>query len=295
MKNSIPRYTFHKNKYGSELLMDVVELKYVKKFLAESSVHTLTYYDITFITEGEGSFSIDNRSYEAFPQDVFFSKAGEIRNWDTHHITNGYALIFEDEFLSSLFSDSMFVRHLAFFKPEKISAKLRLPDELYTRVLQVLHNIKTEIDSYKQNDNDVHVLRALLYEVLMLLERAYQKAVSNEEIPTDKEINNTHIDRFIHLVGTHLKEQHSVRFYAEKLCITPNYLNEIITSAMGLSAKQYIQNKVIDEAKRLLAYTDAPISDIAFELHFSTVSYFIRCFRQHTGETPLLYRKKYKP
>jgi len=52
---------------------------------------------------------------------------------------------------------------------------------------------------------------------------------------------------------------------------------------------------VIDEAKRLLAYTDAPISDIAFELHFSTVSYFIRRFRQHTGETPLLYRKKYKP
>ncbi|GAA6256309.1 AraC family transcriptional regulator [Bacteroides sp. f07] len=292
MKNSIPRYTFHKNKYGSELLIDVVELKYVKKFLAASPVHTLTYYDITFITEGEGSFSIDNRTYEAFPQDVFFSKAGEIRNWDTHHISNGYALIFEDEFLSSLFRDSMFVRHLAFFKPGK-SAKLHLSDELYTRVLQVLHNIKMEIDSYKQND--VHVLRALLYEVLMLLERAYQKAVLNEEITTDKEINNIHIDRFIHLVGAHLKEQHSVQFYADKLCITPNYLNEIITSVMGLSAKRYIQNQVIDEAKKLLAYTDVPISDIAFELHFSTVSYFIRCFRQHTGETPLLFRKKYKP
>ena len=53
MKNSIPRYTFYKNKYGSELLIDVVELKYVKRFLAESAVHTLTYYDITFVTEGE--------------------------------------------------------------------------------------------------------------------------------------------------------------------------------------------------------------------------------------------------
>ena len=245
MKNSIPRYTFHKNKYGSELLIDVVELKYVKKFLAESSVHTLTYYDITFITEGEGSFSIDNRTYEAFPQDVFFSKAGEIRNWDTRHITNGYALIFEDEFLSSLLRDSMFVRHLAFFKPEKTSAKLHLPDELYTRVLQVLHNIKTEIDSYKQNDNDVHVLRALLYEVLMLLERAYQKAVSNEEIPTDKETNNTHIDRFIHLVGTHLKEQHSVQFYADKLCITPNYLNEIITSLRDYLLIQTLRYRIL--------------------------------------------------
>ena len=76
MKNSIPRYTFYKHKYGSELLVDVVELKYVKKFLAESSVHKLNYYDINFITEGEWSFSIDNRTYEAFPQDVFFSKEG---------------------------------------------------------------------------------------------------------------------------------------------------------------------------------------------------------------------------
>ena len=51
MKNSIPRYTFYKNKYGSELLVDVVELKYVKKFLAESAIHTLNYYDVTFITK----------------------------------------------------------------------------------------------------------------------------------------------------------------------------------------------------------------------------------------------------
>lgn len=292
MKNSIPRYTFYKNKYGSELLVDVVELKYVKKFLALSSVHTLTYYDITFVTEGEGMFSIDNQTCEAVSRDVFFSKPGEIRNWDTHRIVNGYALIFEDEFLSSLFKDSLFVQHLSFFKSGKTSSKLQLSDELYMRILRILHNIKAEIDSYKQND--VHVLRALLYEVLMLLNRAYQKADIGGG-STSKETNNIHINKFIKLVDAHLKEQHSVQYYADKLCITPNYLNEIVTSIMGLSAKQYIQNKVMDESKRLLAYTDSSISDIAFELHFSTVSYFIRCFRQHTGETPLLYRKTHKP
>ena len=183
MKNLIPRYTFYKNKYGSELLIDVVELKYVKKFLAQSSVHTLTYYDITFVTEGEGRFSIDNQTNEATSRDVFFSKPGEIRNWDTRHIVNGYALIFEDEFLSSLFKDSLFVQHLSFFQSGKPSSKLRLPDELYMRILQILRNIKTEIDTYKQND--VYVLRALLYEVLMLLDREYKK-VNMEEETTSK-------------------------------------------------------------------------------------------------------------
>ena len=271
MKNSIPRYTFYKNKYGSELLVDVVELKYVKKFLAESAIHTLNYYDVTFITEGKGTFSVDNQTYEVTPCDVLFSKPGEIRNWD---------------------KDSLFVQHLSFFQLESFSSRLHLPDELYARILQILHHIKMEIDSYQQND--VHVLRALLYEVLMLLDRAYLKMTSIEE-GRSREASNNHVSKFMNLVNIHSKEQHSVQYYADKLCITSNYLNEMVTSTMGFSAKQYIQNKVMDEAKRLLVYTNVPISDIAFELCFSTVSYFIRSFRQHTGETPLLYRKTHKP
>ena len=292
MKNSIPRYTFYKTKYGSELLVDVVELKYVKRFLTKGTVHTLTYYDITFVTEGEGNFSIDNQTHKAVPCDVLFSKPGEIRNWDTGHIVNGYALIFEDEFLSSFFKDPLFVQHLSFFNVGSKSVGLHLSNELYVRMLQLLSDIKTEIDSYKQND--VHVLRALLYEVLMLLDRAYLKMTSIEE-GRSREVSNNHVSKFMNLVATHAKEQHSVQYYADKLCITPNYLNEMITSTMGFSAKQYIQGKVMEEAKRLLVYTDFPIADIAFELCFSTVSYFIRSFRQHTGETPLLYRKAHKP
>ena len=291
MKNSIPRYTFYKTKYGSELLVDVVELKYVKRFLTKGTVHTLTYYDITFVTEGEGNFSIDNQTHKAVPCDVLFSKPGEIRNWDTGHIVNGYALIFEDEFLSSFFKDPLFVQHLSFFNVGSKSVGLHLSNELYVRMLQLLSDIKTEIDSYKQNE--VHVLRALLYEALMLLDRAYQKMLSDGSI--HKEANSTHLSKFMEWVGTDLREHHSVRYYADKLCITPNYLNEIVSSALGISAKQYIQNKVMEEAKRLLVYTDFPISEIAFELHFSTVSYFVRCFRQSTGETPLAYRSIYKP
>lgn len=291
MKRSIPQYTFYKTKYGSELLIDVVDLDFAKKFLAKNTVHTLTYYDITLITEGRGSFSIDNQLCQAFPGDVFFTKPGEIRNWDVEHITGGYALIFEEEFLSSFFKDPLFVQHLPYFHMGKTADKLHLPAELCSRILQLLHDIKVEINAYHQND--VHILRALLYEALMHLNRAYQ---NRDSIPNaTKEINNLHLSKFIRLVGEELKEQHSVQYYADKLCITPNYLNEIVHSSLNISAKQYIQSKLMDEAKRLLSYTDLTISDITFELHFTTVSYFVRSFRQYTGETPLSYRKKYKP
>ncbi|WP_300702663.1 helix-turn-helix domain-containing protein [Bacteroides sp.] len=295
MKNTVPQYTFYKTKYGSELLIDVVELEYTKKFLARGSIHTLTYYDITFITKGEGTFSIDNQTDEAIPGDVFFSKPGEIRYWDTEHITSGYALIFEDEFLSSFFKDSLFVQHLPYFNPGKTAHKLHLPDNLYSRMLQLLKDVKAEIDTYQQND--VHVLRALLFEALMLLNRAYLDTTStlNGSEEVTKETGKIHLNKFIQAVNAHIKEQHSVRYYADKLCITSNYLNEIVSSALNISAKQYIQNKVMDEAKRMLAYTDLPIAEIAFELNFSTISYFTRSFRQHTKETPLYYRQTHKP
>ena len=246
MKNAIPRYNFYKTKYGSELLIDVVDLQYTRKFLTQGKVHILTYYDITFITEGEGEFTIGNRTHLAAPGDVFFSKPGEVRSWDTD------------------------------------------------RILQLLHDIKVEIDSF--HPHDTGILRALLYEVLMLLNRAYRTSIPPETgKEPHKDISSFHLSRFFELVGEHFREQHSVQFYADKLCITPNYLNEILSSAININAKQYILNKVTDEAQRLLTYTDLPISEIASELHFSTVSYFVRSFRQCIGYTPLAYRKMEKP
>jgi AraC family transcriptional regulator, transcriptional activator of pobA len=219
MKNAIPRYNFYKTKYGSELLIDVVDLQYTRKFLTQGKVHILTYYDITFITEGEGEFTIGNRTHLAAPGDVFFSKPGEVRSWDTDRIGNGHALIFEDTFLTSFFKDPLFVQHLPFFRMGKMVDKLQLPNGLYARILQLLHDIKVEIDSF--HPHDTGILRALLYEVLMLLNRAYCTSIPPETgKEPHKDISSFHLSRFFELVGEHFREQHSVQFYADKLCIS---------------------------------------------------------------------------
>ena len=293
MRRIIPQYDFFKKKYGSELLIDVVELKYVKLFLTAKPIHSLTYYDITFITEGKGKFSVDNQHHKVSPQDVVFSRPGEIRNWDTFGIGDGYALIFEEEFLSSFFKDPLFVQHLSFFQMNKASEKLRLSDELYERMIRLLEEIKAEIDTYHQDD--VHVLRALLYEILMLLDRAYQSMMETQPENSKKDAGSIHINKFTELVVAHLKEQHSVQFYADQLCISSVYLNEIVNSFLGTTAKQYIHSKIMDEARRLLTYTDHSVSDIALELHFSSASYFALCFKAYTGKTPQMYRNTHKP
>jgi AraC-like DNA-binding protein len=286
---TIPHYNFHKTKYGEELLIDIVRLKDIQKYIQKDPVHTLSYFDITFI-ESTAIFSIDSKSYILKTGDVVFSKPGEVRAWeDKNNIPEGYALIFEEEFLLSFFNDSRFIQNLSYFSSERKTPVINI-SEIKLRTDYLLQNITAEINNYESKDK--HILRALLYEILMLLDREYRK-----EYTPDSEaavIVNRHIKSFTDIVNKDFKHHHNTKYYADKLYITPNYLNEIVKKATGINAKLYIQNKILSEAKKTLTYTNLSISEIADNLHFDSASYFIRFFRKHTGYTPLQYRNNIK-
>lgn len=288
----VKQYRFYKTKYGNELLVDVVFLKDIRKYVDEYPVHRLTYYDITLITEGEGSFIIDDYEYSVRPGNVIFSLPGQVRRWDKDHIINGLALIFEEEFLLSFFNDVSFIHNLAYFKLSQSARLLSLNENEFIRIDDLIKNIKQEIDS-SDWEKDEHVLRALLYQTLTLLNRyfIFQHQLASSPLSVGK----YHMDKFTTLVETEFSNHHSIPFYADKLCITPNYLNEIVKSITGNTAKQIIQSRILLEAKKLLLYSSLSVSEIAIRLNYETTSYFIRFFRNQTGRTPLSYRNCLKP
>ncbi|MDR2914544.1 MAG: helix-turn-helix domain-containing protein [Tannerella sp.] len=280
---AVPQYDFYKMKYGEELLIDIVLLDDIKKYMEVHPVHTLSYFDITFIEDGEGAFSVDDKHYMVGRGDVVFSMPGEIRTWDKDRIKSGYALIFEEEFLLSFFNDPQFLLHLSFFNPWRISAKVSVSD-IQTRVHELIRSILSEIRDYQAKDK--HILRALLYEMLMLLHREYKK----QTIPDGKNNSNRHAHTFMTLVNKDFRDHHDIKYYADKLCITPNHLNEVVKKTVGINVKLYIQNKLLLEAKKLLSYTSLSVSEISERLSFDNPSYFIRFFKSRTGFTPLYYR-----
>lgn len=278
---SIPQYKFHKTKYGEELLIDVVTLDSIRQYIDKQPIHTLSYFDITFITKGAGHFSINNEPYPLHQGDVIFSKPGEIRAWK--QMPQGYALIFEEEFLLSFFNDLSFIQNLSYFNRDRVSAKINITNT-YTRIDSLIQNIMDEINNGQSKDK--HILRALLYEMLMLLNREYLKT----HLAGEKKPQNRYTDQFFKLVDNYFKTYHDTKYYAGKLCITPNYLNEMVQKSIGISPKRYIQNKVIQEAKILLSYTNLSVSEVAENLSFENPSYFIRLFRKQENLTPLQYR-----
>ena len=98
--------------------------------------------------------------------------------------------------------------------------------------------------------------------------------------------------RFIKLVEKNYTVERNIGFYADKLCITPKYLSQLIYKASGIYAGDHIDNYVIAEAKMLIKsrkYTIAQVSDM---LNFTSQAYFGRYFKKHTGMTPLEFADK---
>lgn len=283
-----PQYDYFKKRSNDDFRVDVMELHYVKPYLSTRSTHALKYYDISFISEGNGFFTVGDQTHIVKKYDVIFTRPGETRNWDNESIKNGYALIFEEEFISSFFNDRDFLQNLSFFSVGRYSVKTTLNPETCAQVYNLMMRIKTEIRETK----DRHILRTLLYETLSILNKAYLN--EHNVLPVlpeeSKKVQNRYVNEFLHLVNMNCTQQHFIHYYATKLSITPNYLNEVIKKSIGMNAKLYIQNRIVSEAKRMLLYTEMPVSAIAKALSFESTSYFIRFFRTQTQHTPMQYR-----
>lgn len=96
--------------------------------------------------------------------------------------------------------------------------------------------------------------------------------------------------RFISLVNACSKKERNVNFYADKLCLTPRYLNTVVRQASQQTVMDWINQSIILEAKILLKHGNRLVYQISDELNFPNPSFFCKFFKRMTGMTPHEYQ-----
>lgn len=101
------------------------------------------------------------------------------------------------------------------------------------------------------------------------------------------------IQKIKEYVEHHFNEDISLNFFAEQYDIKVSYLSKLFKKFTGSNFKDYLILKRLDEAKRLLIFTDENIIDIAFSVGFNDSNHFSVLFKKRVHVTPHGYRKKY--
>lgn len=98
--------------------------------------------------------------------------------------------------------------------------------------------------------------------------------------------------QFMDLVRNNYREVRNVAWYADKLCVTPKYISQVVKDTTGRPALDWIDEFAIIESKALLKSTDLSIDQIAVKLNFASSSLFSKYFKRVTGISPRQYRKR---
>ena len=97
---------------------------------------------------------------------------------------------------------------------------------------------------------------------------------------------------FLRQLEQHFRTNSDVHFYAERLNVAPGYLAQMTRRTAGLSPKAIIDERIADEAARLLGTTSLTVQEVAVRLGFSSQAHFTKFFRKQHGMTPTKYRKR---
>lgn len=97
---------------------------------------------------------------------------------------------------------------------------------------------------------------------------------------------------FMHLLPQHAINEHFTEFYADRLCVTPQYLNRIVKSFSGRTVSRWIIFHLVAEITKRLENTSDPMQQIASDFNFSDQASLTKFFKRETGYSPTEYQKK---
>jgi AraC-like DNA-binding protein len=201
----------------------------------------------------------------------------------------GYALVFHPDLIRGT-SLGRIIHEYNFFSYNANEAL-----HLSERERQTVLDCFSKIDFELQQNIDKHSKKLIASNIELFLN--YCDRFYDRQFITRDNVNKGILEKFEELLNSYFssdKPQNlglpSVAYFAEELHLSANYFGDLIKKETGKSAKEYIQNKIIDIAKNKTFESNKSVNEIAYELGFKYPQHFTRLFKNVTGYTPNEYR-----
>lgn len=154
--------------------------------------------------------------------------------------------------------------------------------------------IQAIVAEYQLNPDD-HSIEIILSNLELLLR--YCKRFYSRQFNTRKAVHKTVVDEFNDLLKSWFESSHAtepkiptVKYFAEQLNYSPNYLGDLLKKETGRSTQDHIYAEVIERAKDLLLDRDMSVSQVAYALGFEYPQHFSKLFKTKTGLSPKEWR-----
>jgi len=243
--------------------------------------HRHNFYTIIFIIGGTGTHVIDFKEHSIKPSRAFFLSPGQVHQVYTPLRPEGLVIMFTKDFLCKYHINEELLTNPGLFSCTPDSPPIDLPEKAAARLAFLGKEIGlafTRKERYVY-DEVASWLKLFLIECNIQCEAGYND--NTQLLETGRSV----IGGFHRFLDQKYKEWHQVSDYARELDITSDYLNSVMKSATGTSAKDFIQKKIVIEAKRLGVYTEMNSKEIAYELGFQDPSHFSTFFKNVDGRT----------
>ena len=244
----------------------------------------LDYWLIIYITDGEGYHFVDFERYAYKAGDVIIIQKNQVQHFEINNVAKGYVIHINEPF---------------FFEGEGISSKrfLEFFDRPYRLPILSIDNSDTTMNRaiieliYKEymkinDESNEDLIRSLFQSFILSLNDFYHKSDQSAETAVFRTYN-----QFRQLVEANYTEKKTVEDYAQMMLISKKTINNATRAIVGLSAKQYIINRIILEIKRYLSQGDLLNYEISDLLGFAEPANMTKFFKRYEGISPKEFRK----
>ncbi|SIP93401.1 4-hydroxyphenylacetate catabolism regulatory protein HpaA [Marinobacterium stanieri] len=250
------------------------------------------YLQMHYIDRGEISFHIDDRIYHAEGPALLLTPPSVPHSFLTENSARGHVLTIHQSLAWQLLRDGLQEEMDTEFNRGLCIVRDELEDDQrqqWPLITQTLRNIKVEW--YRERLAKRLTLHTLVRLLLIQISRLSPKEAETTSLNND---DLRIFRRFSDLIEEHYREHLHLPEYTRELGISESRLHQICQKVSNRSPKKLIHDRIIQETKRLLVFTEHSSNDICYQLGFSDPAYFSRFFKRLTGLTAQQFRQRHK-